>query len=168
MDSKATATEANQTFTELLEVLSSIEPEKINTIPFTGSWTAGQLAQHIILSAGGFVQLMNGPVNDTERDPEANIPNFKAIFLNFDTRMKSPEFIVPEEKEYDKRHLIQSLQDIKARFLKAIETLDATKTCTAFQLPQSGFITRAEGIVFTIVHTQRHLHQLKNIREKLR
>jgi hypothetical protein len=167
MDTKATSSETSQTFTELLEILSSIQEEKFNTIPITGSWTAGQLAQHVILSAGGFVQLLNGPVKDTERDPEANIPNLKAMFLDFNTKMKSPDFIVPEDRHYDKQELINTLQEIKAGLLKAIETLDTTKTCTAFELPASGYITRAEGITFAIVHTQRHVHQLKNIRQKV-
>lgn len=164
MDTKATSTEAGQTFTKLLKILSSIEEEKFNAIPFPGSWTAGQLAQHVILSARAFVQLLNGPVKDTERDPEANIPNLKAMFLDFSTKMQSPNFIIPEGRHYNKQELINTIQDIKANLLKAIETLDTTKTCTAFEVPASGYITRAEGITFAIVHTQRHVHQLKNIR----
>ncbi len=167
MDIKTTSTEAGKTFNDLLQTLSSIEEKKINTIPFPDSWTAAQVAQHIILSAGGFVQLLNGPDKDTERDPEANIPNLKATFLNFDTKMKSPDFIVPEVKNYDKQELVHSLQDIETGLVKAIETLDVTKTCTAFELPGSGFLTRAEGITFAIVHTQRHVHQLKNITQRL-
>jgi len=168
MDIKATLIEADQTFADLLQTLSSIEESKINTVPFTGSWTAGQLAQHVILSAGGFVQLLNGPVKDTERDPEANIPRLKEIFLNFNTKLKSPDFIVPEDKDYDKQQLTDTLRDIKTGLHKAIETLDIMKTCTAFELPGSGYISRAEAITFTIVHTQRHVHQLKNILQHLR
>lgn len=167
MDTKAILNEAGQTFTELLQVLSSIADEKINTIPYAGSWTAGQLAQHVILSAGGFVQLLNGPVKNTERDPEANIPNLKAIFLDFNSKMKSPDFIIPEDRNYDKQELVNSLQNIKVVLLKAIETLDTTKTCIAFELPGSGYITRAEAITFAVVHTQRHVHQLKKIRQSI-
>jgi hypothetical protein len=167
MDTKETSAEASHTFTELLQVLSSIGDDKINTIPFAGSWTAGQLAQHVILSAGGFVQLLNGPVEDTHRDPEENIPNLKATFLNFTLKFKSPDFIVPEEKNYDKQHLENTLMGIQTGLVKAIETLDTTKTCTAFELPGSGYITRAEAMTFAIVHTMRHLRQLKNIRQKL-
>lgn len=167
MDIKSTSKEADQTFTELLQILSSIAEVNINKVPFEGSWTAGQVAQHIILSAGGFVQLLNGPVKDTGRDPEANVQNLRATFLNFNIKMKSPDFIVPEEKDYDKQELIDNLTGIKTGLLKAIETLDATKTCTSFELPGAGFITRAEGITFSIVHTERHINQLKNIQQQL-
>ena len=167
MDMKITSAAADQTFTELLQILSSINDNDINTVPFPGSWTAAQLAQHIILSTGSFVQLLNGTVTGTTRNPEAYIPNLKAIFLDFNSRMKSPDFIVPEEKDYNKQRLIQAIQTTKIGLLEAIATLDLTKTCTGFELPGSGYITRAEAITFSIVHTQRHINQLKNIRQKL-
>jgi hypothetical protein len=167
MDIKATLTEADQTFTNLLQVLSTIPQQNINKIPFAGSWTAGQDVQHIILSAGGSVQLLNGPIKDTDRDFEENVAKVRAMFLNFDTKFQSPESICPEEKDYDKQELINALQEIKANYLKSIETLDPTKTCLMFEFPGSGHITRAEAIAFTNTHTIRHLHQLKNIREKL-
>ena len=146
IDTKEVVTESDQTFSGLLNELSTISDEKINTIPFAGSWTAGQLAQHVILSADGIVQLLNGPVKDTGRDPEANIPKLEAIFLDFTSKYQSPDFIVPEYKNYDKHELINSLQNIKTGLHKAIETLDTTKTCTAFELPGSGFITSAEEL----------------------
>jgi hypothetical protein len=168
MDVQANITEADETFTELLQVVSSFNEEQINTVPFEGSWTAGQLAQHIILSAGGFVQLLNGPVKDTERDPEQNTANLKAAFLNFNIKMRSPDFVVPPDKAYQKQELINTLRDIKTGFIKAIGTLDTTKTCLEFELPTVGYLTRSEAITFVIVHTQRHIHQLKNIYNKLK
>lgn len=163
MDTKATKQEADQTFNTLTEMLSSIKSEDFNIVPFAGSWTPGQLAQHVILSAGGFVELLNGPVTDTIRDPEENVPGLKAAFLDFNTKMESPEFIVPEEKDYDKLELLKTLTNINDNFSKAIEKLDITKTCTGFELPNSGYIIRAEAITFTIVHTQRQIHQLKKM-----
>ena len=167
MDTKATLTEANQTFTQLLQVLSQINESHINTVPFAGSWTAGQDARHIILSAGGFVQLLNGPVIDTARNPEQNCDQIRVMFSYYSNKMQSPDFIKPEDKVYHKSELISSLHAIQTGLLKAIETLDTTQTCLAFELPGAGHITRAEAITFTIVHTQRHVHQLKNIAKKL-
>lgn len=113
MNIKATVTEADQTFTELMQVLSTVPEQNINKIPFTGSWTAGQNVQHIILSAGAFVQLMNGPMIDTERDPEQNVNGLRSIFLNFDVKMQSPDFILPEQRDYDKGDLIKTIGHIR-------------------------------------------------------
>ncbi|EHQ30605.1 DinB family protein [Mucilaginibacter paludis] len=167
MDIQASLKETDQTFTEFLLILASVREDQINTIPFKGSWTAGQLAQHIVLSAGGFVQLINGPFNDTNRDPELHSANITATFLNFNIKMQSPDFINPPVKEYHQQELIHTLQDIKADLLKAIQKTDPTLTCTAFEVPVLGYLTRAEAITFTIVHTQRHINQLKNINKNL-
>lgn len=167
MDINANTKEMDQTFNELLALLGTIREDQINTVPFPGSWTAGQLAQHVVLSAGGFVQLLNGPFKDTYRDPELHSANIKSTFLDFNIKMKSPDFIVPANHPYQKEELTQELTHIRAGLLKAIQASDPTLTCIAFELPVLGYLTRVEAITFTIVHTQRHIHQLKNIRQKL-
>ncbi len=57
----------NKTFTELKEVISSFNEDQINLIPFEGSWTPGQVAEHIILSVSGFERAINGPVAEAEK-----------------------------------------------------------------------------------------------------
>ncbi len=42
--------EIDETFAELQRLISSFDQEQINIVPFEGSWTAGQLAQHVIIS----------------------------------------------------------------------------------------------------------------------
>lgn len=68
---------------------------------------------------------------------------------------------------YEKAYLLGALQDIKAGLDHAVTTLDLTKTCLAFELPVFGYLTRLEAIYFVIYHTQRHLHQLKNIYQQV-
>lgn len=160
-------TEIDETFKGLLRLLSSFNQEQINAIPFKGSWTAGQLARHLIKSGFGFVKLLNGPVGETERIPDEMVEEIRASFLNFGIKMTSPDFIVPEDTAYEKDDLLNSLESIKAAIVLAILTLDLTKTCSAFELPVIGYLTRLECIYFVIYHTQRHIHQLRNISQKI-
>lgn len=146
---------------------SSIDTGDINKIPFDGSWTAGELGQHIRLSVAGFSQVLNGPVKATERAPDAQIPVLKKIFLDYSSKMKSPDFIDPEKKEYDQDELAGTLQQLHTDISKSIDELDLTQTCTGFELPNMGFLTRLEAIYFVIYHTQRHTHQLENIKAEL-
>lgn len=159
--------EIDITFTELIQIISSFEDEEINTVPFTGSWTAGQLARHLILSGTAFVELLNGPVKETERKPDEMVEGIRKSFLDFNTKFNSPDFVVPENINFKKDYLINSLEKIKEEIKKAILNLDLSKTCTAFETPVIGFLTRLEAIYFVIYHTQRHIHQLKNIYQKL-
>jgi hypothetical protein len=44
------------TLDELVELLSTFDQKGFNIIPFEGSWTAGELSQHLVKSIGGFVE----------------------------------------------------------------------------------------------------------------
>ena len=157
----------DNTMAELIQVFSSIDQEQINIIPFEGSWTAAQLAQHMIMSNSGFAEMINGPVKETQRKPGELVEKIKSDFLDFTTKMKSPDFIKPPMAHYKKEDLLNSLKNIKQSIHHAIETVDLTKTCLAFELPGYGFLTRLEAANFVLYHTQRHIHQLKKISRKL-
>jgi hypothetical protein len=156
----------DEAIAKLIEILLSVNEEKLNIVPFEGSWTAGQLAQHMILSNSGFADLINGPVRDTDRAPDEHIDDLRS-FLDFSIKFKSPEFVRPPEKDYDKKELLHSLREIKTRLHQILETADLTKTCVAFEIPVTGYLTGLEAAHFVLFHTQRHIHQLKNITNKL-
>ncbi|MEO6631130.1 MAG: DinB family protein [Mucilaginibacter sp.] len=167
MKNEEIAQQADQTLTALIEMVETIPAEKFNMVPFEGSWTAGQLTQHMVLSNSGFADLLNGPVKDTERAPDAAVEGIKSAFLNFEIKMESPDFIRPEKKNYDKDGLLAALSGIKADITTSAATLDLSQTCLSFELPVLGYVTRLEAVSFVICHTQRHIHQLKNIYTKL-
>jgi DinB superfamily len=167
MNNNKILSDVNGNMAELLQLISSLNNEQLNMIPFEGSWTAGQLATHVLMSCSGFVQMLNGPVKETNRAPDEGIEKIKSSFLDFSTKMKSPAFVVPPDTASDKEDLLHSLKDQWSGIDQAIETLELEKTCLAFELPGLGFLTRLEAIYFVNYHTQRHIHQLKNICKKL-
>ncbi|PWS30357.1 DinB family protein [Pedobacter paludis] len=159
--------ELEETFSTFQSELNSVRKDKINAVPFEGSWTAGQLAQHIILATSGFGEVLNGPTGETSRPADEMVAKIKADFLNLDIKMDAPDFICPEKKEYHKEELLESLTSIKNDIASSAKDLDLTKTCLAFKLPVYGYLTRLEAINFVIAHTQRHVWQFKNINSKL-
>jgi hypothetical protein len=162
-----TSKELSKTLGELIDELSAVPLDKINTIPFEGSWTAAQLAQHLIKSYG-VIQVIHGHATPTQREPDENFKQIAKIFLDFSTKLQSPDFIVPEEQEYDKDALLKSLQQTKHDTENALATLDLTMTCEDFALPgMATKFTRLEWLYFMMCHTQRHIRQLKNIKQHL-
>jgi len=159
--------QTNNTLDELINLLETVSTEQFNEIPFTGSWTVGQLAQHLTLADSGFPTLANGPVSDTDRAPDQLVAPIAESFLNFDIKFESPDFIRPEIRDYDKDEMISGLKKIKADIAVAIDDSDLTKTCMAFAFPVLGNLTRYEAANFVIIHTTRHIHQLKNICNEL-
>jgi len=163
MDTKLTFTEIDNVLSDMIKTLSLFTQAEINTIPFEGSWTPGQVAQHIILSDSGFAELLSGPINDTDRQPDQYVDQLKSIFLNFDIKMKSPDFILPPAIDYKKEELLANLEQIRTKLNQFDQKSDMTKTCTGMELPFMGYLTRIEAATFIIVHTKRHVHQLGNI-----
>jgi hypothetical protein len=166
MEQKQIFKELDFTLDELIQGFSSFDESEFNIVPFDGSWTAGELSQHLVKSIGGFVELINGPVKVIDRAEDALCSRIKSDFLNFSVKFKSPSFIVPEQQEYDKEIQIKTLQELKARILQA-ENLDLTMQCSLFEIPPYGAFSRLEALTLVLYHTQRHLRQLKNIYQKV-
>jgi uncharacterized damage-inducible protein DinB len=147
-----------------LDVVAGLNQEEINMVPGPGSWTAAQVTEHLCLSDNGMLKALNGPVLPTNRPPDAMVNNLRATFLDFSTKLPSPDFIIPGDTIYDKDSLIASFKNGRAQLAKAIQELDLTATC---HLPIFGEPTRLEIISFVIFHTLRHNNQVKHINEKL-
>jgi uncharacterized damage-inducible protein DinB len=150
---------------KLIQTIAAFPAEKFNSVPFEGSWTAAQVADHILISVSGITDLLYTDAKPTSRRPDENVKTIGDMFLDFTTKMKSPGFVLPRNEPLDKKEMIKAWEDAKAKLLESISELDLSATLTAFELPGSGKFTRTEWVWFAIYHTQRHTHQLKNIHE---
>lgn len=152
---------------ETVQLLSSFEPDEINKVPFEGSWTAAQAAQHLFLSQKDMDKLLLTQTLEVNRPADANAENLKSIFLNFDQKFKSPDFIDPEDKIYDKSELIKSLQDVESKLVKAAQDANLTQEAP---LPPGHPLqgnSKLEIIYFTTYHAMRHNRQITNIKNTL-
>jgi len=146
--------------------LSTFNQVKTNKVPFEGSWTAGQVGDHLLKSYA-IIETLNAEVKETRRAPDLKVKEIKTFLLDFELKMKSPEFIIPESTPINKDALLNSLEHRISQLIKSVNTLDLSKTCVSFILPELGEMTRTEWIYFVIYHTQRHIHQLKQIQKIL-
>ena len=155
----------SDTLQELRKKLASFTEQNLNRLPFQNSWTAAQVFDHLLKSYS-VVETLNGGVKVADRNPLEKEKAIADVFLNFETKLKSPQFIVPDEKYFRKTELEERL-DTKIMALTRAATLDLNMVCTDFGLPQMGHLTRAEWLYFVSYHTQRHLHQLQKIEAAL-
>ncbi|MCV9927220.1 DinB family protein [Flavobacterium sp. LS1R49] len=152
-----------ETFEQLNEILSSFSESELNTAPYKGSWTAGQVVQHLIMASSGYPEMCSGPTEPTTRKHDEKVKDIEAIFLDFSIKMQSPEFIIPPDIEYDKNSLTLSLQKIEEELLHISGTYDLTLTCLNFEIPPFGKFTIYEWINFSLIHIMRHTKQLNAI-----
>lgn len=147
-----------------ISIVAALSQDEINTVPFEGSWTAAQVTEHLCKSDNAMIKALTGPVQPTNRPADENVNNLSAIFLDFSTKLPSPEFIIPAAGTHDKEDLLKFFKAGREQIGKAIKTLDLTASC---HMPIFGEPTRLELIAFIIFHTRRHTNQVKHISEKL-
>ena len=145
---------------DLLKVVSSFNVEEINQIPFEGSWTAAQVADHLRKSNNGIAQALQMQGRSAERNATERVKELKAVFLDFETKFTSPKFILPGQTSYDKKELIERLERSIERIKQERTNVDLSEI---IDLTALGTISKMELLHFVIYHTERHIHQLKNI-----
>ncbi|QOG04787.1 DinB family protein [Flavobacterium sp. MDT1-60] len=160
-----TALQANivETFKNLNEIHSKFSEAELNTVPYHGSWTAGQTTQHILKACSGYATLFLGKTEKTNRKPDLYIKDIEALFLNFNIKMNSPDYLLPEITDYNKNEQTLELLNKESDLLTLAEIHNLTLTCLDFQVPGFEKFTILEWISFALIHTQRHTKQLNDI-----
>ncbi|MBG6233636.1 hypothetical protein IWX76_000191 [Pedobacter sp. CAN_A7] len=147
---------------QLLHLLSPLEEEQLNQVPFTGSWTAGQVGDHLYKSYE-ILPILYGHVEECNRPADQKLPPLKIAFEDFSIKMNAPKEVLPKGGYLKKAELLTALRQRLDQQREALLTTDLTKLCLDFAIPENGHFTRLEWLGFNVIHTRRHLHQLKNI-----
>jgi hypothetical protein len=145
---------------EFVEMISSFSDEEINEVPFEGSWTAAQVADHVRKSNNGIAQSLQLKGRSAERNATERVKELKAVFLDFELKFRSPQFILPGQTSYIKGELIERLKRSIDRIKQERMNVDLSEI---IDLTALGTISKTELLHFVVYHTQRHIHQLKNI-----
>jgi uncharacterized damage-inducible protein DinB len=150
----------NKTCENLMNLIISFSQEEINITPFENSWTAAQVISHITRSNRSITQALSMEATAAARRPDARVEELKEIFLDFNTKLKSPDFILPDKDIYNKEKLVENLQQSIDQLLAESAKVNLSG---AIQHPAFGDITKLELLHFVLYHTLRHIRQLKNI-----
>jgi PhnB protein len=152
--------EVDRQTSEFLQIVSSFNEIEINSMAFEGSWTAAQVADHVRKSNNGIAQALQMKGRRGERSADQRVAELEAVFLNFDKKLSSPKFILPAQKTYDRLVLIERLERSIERIRQERGNADLAEI---IDLSTLGTISKWELLHFVVFHTQRHIHQLKNI-----
>ena len=159
--------ELKKTTDELVRLISSASEKELNEIPFEGSWSAAQVAEHLLKSYG-IVDLLKNTQTKTERLPDEKAELLKSVFLNFNQKIKSAAAILPSDDFIKKENLLSSLKKRIAEIKEVIQTKDLSEICENVSLPVFETMTKLEWLHLILYHTQRHNRQIKNIFQHLK
>ena len=157
-----------KTTTELLALVAQFDDTTFNEVPFEGSWTAGQVADHIRKSVKGIPSVLTGTGIPADRSPDEKFELIRKVFLDFEARYQAPEFIVPAELQHQVNDMHARLARVFESLLSTSESIDLKLVYGDFEVPRMGKFTGLEWIEFVHCHTTRHIHQLRNIQQALK
>ncbi len=164
MESKATVVETlSDTFSELEKAILRFKNGTFNGKSVYGNWSPAMVTQHLVLAGTGIDQVLLGNTKPTEGKADGKVAQIKGIFLDFGSKFTSPEFIEPADQKYVLEEQLEQLNSIGKSIANIIPELDLSLTCTDFEMPFLGYLTRLELISFIVFHTQRHTHQLNEM-----
>lgn len=156
-------TEFEETQSELIAVLNGFTENNFNMIPFEGSWSAAQVAEHLLKANSGTILTLSGGSKDSVRQADEKAETIRSIFLDFSNKMHSPDFILPSSEPKEQEEMITHHITTGDKLRKIITDEDLTRLCTDFEFPDLGHLTRYEWICFVNSHSKRHTYQLNNI-----
>lgn len=156
--------ELKQTTDEIVRLIRELPEEKLNIVPYADSWTAGQLVRHVTKSLKGIGETMPLKGRPADRDTTLRAKELSDIFLDFSTKMQSPDFIISEDMTYVKNDSIREIEDAFETTRVSSNNADLSELMddTPF-----GAVTKVELLHFALYHTQRHQNQLKRITTEL-
>lgn len=147
---------------ELLALLDPLDEDRMNRAPFPGSWTAGQLGEHLLKSYG-VAEIFKGRTAPTPRPADGKYPQIDAVFLDFAMKFQSEDFIAPSPEKISGRDLKVGLRNATDGIAAFARDHDLTFTCLDLELPGFGALTAQEWLHLMSTHSRRHVRQLRNI-----
>jgi hypothetical protein len=149
---------------ETIYLLKGIDEANINKRPAEGSWSAAQVARHLYKSTAGSDEMFAAATPEAGRPVDERAENYREILMNFESKMNSPEFLVPEDKLFDKDRLIISLEEVNKIAVSAIKTSNLAQLAPLPEGHPLNGSTKLEIVHFFTYHTLRHNHQIEKIR----
>lgn len=149
-----------ETASALIQLLEKFDDRTINIVPFAGSWTGAQVIDHLTKSNRSISKALLLKGTASNREADERVAELKSVFLNFDTKFKSPDFILPDNGIFRKEILNANLAHSFSKLREHADTIDLSDMINH---PVFGDITKFEILYFVVFHTQRHIRQLENI-----
>jgi len=150
------------------KAISQFTEEELNMIPFEGSWTAGQVAEHIIKSNKGILnQLLNGREESSDRPFDEHVALVQEIFRSKE-KMKTASRLEPNKPPHDQDSLLNILKNQKEKQFETIKGKDLNSLIPDLPFPPTPEgLTRYEWLHLMLEHADRHRKQIENIYKKL-
>jgi len=154
-------------FLFLEKVLSDVSAEDYFKVPAEEKWSIQLILDHLRNSEKGVLYMSNGPTNPTNREPLINIQKIKNAFGDHTKSYPAPQVTQPINDGLDKESYLNKINKYRQAFLEEGNSKGWHEVLEVFPHPITGTMSRLEWNYFNIYHTERHIHQIRQIKNGL-
>lgn len=144
--------------------LQDLSEEELNTVPFPESWTVAEVVNHITKANDNSFLFLKGII--PERPADERVLELKNVLLDYELKMESPDFILPDKRKFTKKESIEGIQKVFYELNIHLENSELSELI--LHDSPLGSITKWEIANFIVFHSQRHLHQIEKIINSLK
>lgn len=154
----------------LIDLIDAAEQEELVFRPAPDSWTLLECVEHICLVNAAVANLLSGPPAEggenkpSERYSEGKLNHI--LVTKREEKRVSPETMKPKGIFQTAEQAKEMIYKDTERILRVLDREDISKHTQTIPHPRLGEMTKTDWLHFLIAHTQRHLFQIEEIKDK--
>lgn len=159
----------NDTKDDFVKQLTGLSDAQLNFRAAEGRWTIGEIAEHIIVTEGALLGLLQSPAMKSQA-PEGK-DNFRvrdtAVILAVTNRIQkfnAPEQVRPNGRWKTRDELLANFEKQRAQTTEFMKANKVDMRNHFMDNPLVGMIDSFQWFLFAVGHSERHLLQLKEVK----
>lgn len=154
----------------LIDLINSCSEEELHFKSTTDSWNILECAEHIYLVNTGVYRILQTPPLASSENTSSELHSEgkmnHILVTKRDIKRNAPQFVIPKGIFKTREEVKQAIDKDTNGIITILETTDISKETQTFAHPSIGEMTKTDWMHFLIAHTQRHLFQIQEIKER--
>jgi len=147
----------------LVQLIEKFDTGSFNRKPANGGWSAGEVAEHLLIFDTRLNKILETATHITDRDIAEKAPVFTARVSDRKNKIDAPPFLLPSPGSKSVPSLVEQIKEERRRIIKSIEENDLALHSKEFPHRLFGELTALEWINLVDVHAKRHMEQLNEL-----
>jgi hypothetical protein len=167
IDKEILQMELDKSTKELIKIINEFPDKDFNTRISENAWSTGEVLEHIIRLDGFMIKLLEGESKPTKRNPEDKLEFIKRGFLDIEKKYNAPKFFIPRENNQNKNDCLENIIVNRKKISELVIQSNLSGTYPDIIHPVFGEMSSVEWIYSIIYHSERHMIQIKRIKDNL-
>lgn len=155
-----------KTTEELLQLIERFDNEGFNRKPSPDKWSAGEVAEHLLIFDIRLSDILKTATHPTDRDIAEKVPTVDTRVSNRENKIDAPPFLIPTADAKSVSAIAEKIRAERLQIGKLIGEIDLSLHSKEFPHRLFGELTAYEWINLIDLHSRRHMAQLLELLEQ--